>query len=310
VNLSPRSLDTPVPGELVEILPGVARITAPNPSLMTGPGTNTYLVGDRDLVALDPGPADDAHLDAVAAAAEGYGRIAAVVVTHHHSDHAPGARGLKARTGAVVLGYAESATYTPDRRLREGDVVELGDLPLTALHTPGHAADHLCYRIDRTGPLLFSGDHIMAGSTVVIAPPDGDMAAYLDSLKRLLGEQPPFEAIAPGHGSALCDPIGVIAGYLEHRLAREAAVAGFLERRRRASIEELVAEVYTDVPEVLHPVARYSVWAHLLKLRDEGRAESPDASTIEGSWTPAPGGSAAGTAGAGGTTGAGGAGGG
>jgi glyoxylase-like metal-dependent hydrolase (beta-lactamase superfamily II) len=283
--LSGRSLDTPVPGELVEIVPRVMRITAPNPSLMTGPGTNTYLVGERDLVAIDPGPDDDAHLDAVAAAAESYGgRIAAVIVTHHHSDHAPGARGLADRTGAVVLGYEARGGYVPDRRLGEGDVVDLGDLPIRALHTPGHASDHLCYLVEEPARLLFSGDHIMGGSTVVIAPPDGDMAAYLASLDRLLGEQPAIEAIAPGHGPAMPDPLGVISGYRQHRLAREAAVLAALQRRRTAGIDQIVADVYTDVPEVLHPIARYSVWAHLLKLRTEGRASSADPDTVESEW--------------------------
>ena len=283
--ITDRSLEIPVPGELVEVVPWVMRMTAPNPSVMTGPGTNTYLVGDRDLVAIDPGPVDDAHLDAVATAAETYGRLKAVVVTHHHSDHAPGARGLAERTGATVLGYEERAGFSPDRRITEGDVVDLGDLPLRAVHTPGHASDHLCFLIEEPMRLLFSGDHIMGGSTVVIAPPDGDMADYLRSLDRLLGEQPAIDAIVPGHGPVMSDPIAVITGYQAHRLAREAAVLLALDGRREATIEEIVADVYVDVPEALHPIARYSVWAHLLKLRDEGKAASNDPSTVEGGWT-------------------------
>jgi glyoxylase-like metal-dependent hydrolase (beta-lactamase superfamily II) len=279
------SLAPPVPGVLVEIVPRVMRITAPNPSIMTGPGTNTYLVGERALVAVDPGPDDDVHLDAVAAAAETYGRITAVVVTHHHSDHAPGAAGLAARTGAVVLGYERRPEYSPDRLLAEGDVVDLGDLPLRALHTPGHAADHLCFLIDEPAPMLFSGDHVMGGSTVVIAPPDGDMAAYLASLRRLLDERPALELIAPGHGPVMPDPTGVLSGYIDHRLAREAAVAAALARRGTADVDQIVADVYTDVPELLHPIARYSVWAHLLKLRDEGRAASNQPGTVESTWT-------------------------
>ncbi len=285
--LEGRSLDTPVPGELVTVVPGVERITAPNPSLMTGPGTNTYLVGEHDLVVIDPGPQDDAHLDAVAtAASSSHRRIKAVVVTHHHSDHAPGARGLAERTGAMVLGYGfeDRERFVPDRRLTEGDVVDLGDIPVRALHTPGHASDHLCYTVERPMRLLFSGDHIMGGSTVVIAPPDGDMAEYLASLDRLLGEQPAIGAIAPGHGPAMPDPLGVINGYREHRLAREVAVVAALARRRQAGIDQIVADVYTDVPEVLHPIARYSVWAHLLKLRAEGRAASTDPDTVESEW--------------------------
>ncbi|MHB8246389.1 MAG: MBL fold metallo-hydrolase [Acidimicrobiales bacterium] len=284
MTINDRALAVPVPGELVEVLPRVLRLTAPNPSIMTGPGTNTYLVGEKDLVAIDPGPVDDAHLDAVASAAESYGRLRAVIVTHHHSDHAPGSRGLAERTGAVVLGYEERAGFSPDRQITEGAVVDLGDLPLRAVHTPGHASDHLCYMLDDSMRLLFSGDHIMGGSTVVIAPPDGNMAEYLASLDRLLGEQPAIEAIVPGHGAVMTDPIAVISEYRSHRLAREGAVLAALEHRGDATIDQIVADIYVDVPEVLHPVARYSVWAHLLKLRDEGHASSEEPGTVEGTW--------------------------
>lgn len=283
--VSASGLETPRPGELVEVVAGVNRITAPNPSIMTGPGTNTYLVGERDLVAIDPGPADDDHLDAVAAAAESYGRLKAVIITHGHSDHAPGARGLAERTGATVLGFEEREGFVPDRRITEGDIVDLGDLPLRAAHTPGHSSDHLCYLTERPVRLLFSGDHIMGGSTVVIAPPDGDMAAYLASLDRLLGERPAIDAIAPGHGGVMTDPLAVMTEYMQHRLAREQAVLAALRARQSATIEQIVADVYTDVRPELHPIARYSVWAHLLKLRDDGRADSSEPGTVESDWT-------------------------
>ncbi len=286
MSLAPRAFEVPVPGELVEVAPRVLRLTAPNPSIMTGPGTNTYLVGEHDLVAIDPGPVDEGHLDAVAAAAAERGRLRAVLVTHHHADHAPGARGLAERTGAEVLGYEERETYSPDRLVREGDLVEVGDVALRAVHTPGHASDHLCFLTETPDRLLFSGDHVMGGSTVVIAPPDGDMAAYLDSLDRLLGERPPIERIVPGHGPLMPDARAVLIGYRAHRLAREAAVLAALARRNRASVEELVADVYTDVPEALHPVARYSVWAHLLKCRDEGLATSAAPDRLEATWEP------------------------
>ncbi|MHB1988515.1 MAG: MBL fold metallo-hydrolase [Acidimicrobiales bacterium] len=282
-----RPLEVPVPGELVTVLGTVRRLTAPNPSLMTGPGTNTYLVGDRDIVAIDPGPADDGHLDAIAEAVEDYGRLRAVIVTHSHSDHAPGARGLAERTGAVVLGFEERADFVPDRRIAEGDTVELGDVTLRAVHTPGHASDHLCYLIDEPSRLLFSGDHVMGGSTVVIAPPDGNMTDYLASLDRLIGARPRISAIAPGHGPVMNDPLGVLTGYRAHRLAREGAVAAALEKRADATIEQIVADVYTDVASVLHGVARYSVWAHLRKLMSEGRAWSAQPDTIEGAWSSA-----------------------
>jgi glyoxylase-like metal-dependent hydrolase (beta-lactamase superfamily II) len=279
-------------GVPVTLLPGVVRILAPNPSLMTGPGTNTYLIGGEDLVAIDPGPDDDAHLDRVAAAASG--RLRYIVVTHTHADHAPGARGLAVRTGATVLGYGARNGFAPDAELREGDVVAGADVTLRALHTPGHASDHLCYLLEQVGDaraaassagfgagstvaaspgagVLFSGDHVMGGSTVVIAPPDGNMAAYLASLTRLQGLDPPLIGIAPGHGGYLGDPRTVIDGYLSHRAAREASVLAALDDGMEMTIDELVEEIYRDVAAELHPVARYSVWAHLEKLLAEGR---------------------------------------
>lgn len=281
--LSEAALARPVPGELVDVTEGVRRLTAPNPSLMTGPGTNSYLVGRDSLVVIDPGPDEEEHLEALAEAAGG--RLAAVIVTHTHPDHAPGARHLAETTGAVVLGYEARDGFRPDRRIGEGDVVTEGDLALRAVHTPGHASDHLCYLIEEDEPLLFSGDHVMGGSTVVIAPPDGDMSAYLAALERLLELSPPLHAIAPGHGAALADPERVLRDYIAHRLARERAVLAALSARHRAVVTELVADVYTDVPEELHPIARYSVWAHLLKLRDEGLASSPEPSDIAAPWT-------------------------
>ena len=281
-------LDTPVPGTPVVVLPGILRLTAPNPSVMTGPGTNTYLVGHDALVAIDPGPDDAAHLEAVAATAGG--RLRAIVVTHTHPDHAPGAARLARLTGARVLGYGARDGFDPDDTLSEGDELGAGDLPLRAVHTPGHASNHLCYLTTVAGAdgsttaILFSGDHIMSGSTVVIAPPDGDMVDYFGSLERVLDFDPPITVIAPGHGAMLPDPRHVIEGYLHHRRAREEAVASSLETRGDAAIEDIVADVYTDVPEALHPIARFSVWAHLRKLAAEGRAHSDNLDDVTARW--------------------------
>jgi glyoxylase-like metal-dependent hydrolase (beta-lactamase superfamily II) len=268
------------PGVACALGPLVRRIVAPNPGLMTGPGTNTYLVGIDEIAVIDPGPDETSHLDAIAAC--GGDRIRWILLTHTHPDHAPGAVGLKERTGAQVLafGAADSSQFEviePDVAIGEGFELEGTEFRLTALHTPGHASDHLCYLLERSR-LLFSGDHVMQGSTVVIKPPDGDMAAYLESLRRLLTLR--VRAIAPGHGHVIEDPVATVEGYLAHRSAREAAIVEALVAGDR-SVDEIVRRVYVDVADELHPVARHSVYAHLLKLVGEGRARG---SSIEGAW--------------------------
>ena len=268
------------PGVACAIGPLVRRIVAPNPGLMTGPGTNTYLVGIDEIAVIDPGPDEASHLDAIAAC--GGDRIRWILLTHTHPDHAPGAVGLKARTGGQVLafgaaGHGEGEVVQPDVTIRDGFELEATEFRLTALHTPGHASDHLCFLLERSR-LLFSGDHVMQGSTVVIKPPDGDMAAYLDSLRRLLTLR--VRSIAPGHGYVIEDPTETVEGYLAHRSAREAAIVEALVAGDR-SVDEIVRRVYVDVADELHPVARHSVYAHLLKLVGEGRARG---SSIEGAW--------------------------
>lgn len=284
------------PGVAVEVTPLVRRVLAPNPGVMTGPGTNTYLIGDGDgpLAVIDPGPANDAHLDAVAAA--GQGRIRWILATHTHIDHSPGAAGLRERTGAPVYGFGPPPPaargvagleghdweFRPDQRV--GDGWQLPDAPfaLSALHTPGHASNHLCFVLEYRGRLLFSGDQIMAGSTVVIAPPDGDMAIYLESLERLRGEG--IDWIAPGHGDLLEDPAAVLDSYVAHRREREAAILGALREAGRTGVEQLVAAVYVDVPADRHPIARYSVWAHLRKLAAEGLVRGDEPDDLSAAW--------------------------
>jgi glyoxylase-like metal-dependent hydrolase (beta-lactamase superfamily II) len=163
-------------------------------------------------------------------------------------------------------------------------VIEATEFVLRAVHTPGHASNHLCFLLEQER-MLFSGDHIMDGSTVVISPPDGDMADYLASLERLRSLRPRLRAIAPAHGHLIEDPQAKITEYVEHRLQREAQVLDDLAGRGTATVAELVADIYTDVPEALHPMAARSVWAHLRKLADEGRAHSKDADDPEGTWS-------------------------
>jgi glyoxylase-like metal-dependent hydrolase (beta-lactamase superfamily II) len=271
-----------VPGEVLQISPLVQRVLCDNPSVFTGPGTNTYLVGrpdSGDLAVIDPGPQDDAHLDRIAEV--GAGRIRWILVTHTHSDHSPGATGLKERTGAELIGFDARDDFEPDRQAGEGFVLGASGFELRALHTPGHASNHLCYLLD-DDQLLFSGDHLMNGSTVVIAPPDGDMAAYLAALRRLSGM--PISVIAPGHGDRIDDPQGKIDEYVTHRLAREEAVASALASAQRATVEQLVEAVYVDVAPAMHPIARFSLWAHLRKLVADGRAVAADPDDIETVW--------------------------
>ncbi|MDH4094246.1 MAG: MBL fold metallo-hydrolase [Betaproteobacteria bacterium] len=264
-----------VPGEAKRLDQYVTRIVAPNPGMMTGPGTNTYLVGEGDLAVIDPGPAIDEHVRAVLEA--GAGRIRWVLCTHTHLDHSPAAAAIKAATGAVVIGRPAPALpgqdqgFAPDRVLGHGDRFMFGGLTLRALHTPGHASNHLCYLLENTR-MLFTGDHVMQGSTVVINPPDGDMRAYLASLELLLAED--VLILAPGHGYLIGEPHREVRRLVRHRLAREHKVVSALARLGAAEPDALVREVYDDVSARLHGVALRSLSAHLEKLAAEGRAHS------------------------------------
>jgi glyoxylase-like metal-dependent hydrolase (beta-lactamase superfamily II) len=267
-----------ISGQLDEIAPGVRRLVARNPGFMTGPGTNTYLVGTQRCAVIDPGPHDPVHIERILEAAGG--RVSAILATHTHPDHSPAVAALAQSTGAEVLGRGtpahgrQDATFAPTRVLNDGDVVRVGDLALRAIHTPGHASNHLCYLLEGAG-MLFSGDHVMQGSTVVIGPPDGDMKVYLQSLARLQRE--PVTRIAPGHGTVIEDAQSEVARLIAHRLQREAKVVERLRRAGRATIDVLVASVYDDVDPRLHPVAKGSLLAHLLKLEADGRAARDDA---------------------------------
>jgi len=270
-----------VHGVASALSPLVRRIVAPNPSRMTGPGTNTYLVGIDEIVVVDPGPDIETHLDAIAGC--GGDRIRWIVCTHTHEDHSPGVAGLKERTGAEVLAFDQRDDLVIDRAMGDGDVIEATEFVLRAVHTPGHASNHLCFLLEQERT-LFSGDHIMEGSTVVVAPPDGDMGAYLRSLEQLRALRPKLRAIAPGHGHLIDRPLEKIDEYLAHRLAREAQVLAVLQDAGTTDIKTIVTKLYADVPEELHVMAGYSVWAHLLKLAEDGRATGSD---LEGTWSAA-----------------------
>jgi glyoxylase-like metal-dependent hydrolase (beta-lactamase superfamily II) len=232
---------------------------------MTGPGTNTYLVGIDEIVVIDPGPDDATHLDAIAGC--GGDRIRWIVCTHTHIDHWPGVAGLRDRTGAEVLAFDARDGLEIDRPLADGDPIEATEFVLRAIHTPGHASNHLCYLLEQER-MLFSGDHIMNGSTVVIRPPDGDMGAYLEQLERLKAWRPRLRSIAPGHGHLIEQPLAKIDEYLTHRHEREAQVLECV-RSGTTKVDDIVATLYPDLIEELIPMAEATVWAHLLRLREQ-----------------------------------------
>lgn len=265
-----------LPGEPVRLAPMVWRLTAPNPGVMTGPGTNTYLVGrEGRYLVIDPGPRIEAHVDAIMQATGGH--IDALLVTHTHVDHSPAAARLAELTGARRVGLPpplhgrHDGGFDPDIQPADGQVVEAAGVQLEAVHTPGHASNHVCWWLAEEG-MLFTGDHLMQGSTVVIDPPDGDMTVYLRSLRMLPQRLPGLAWLAPGHGFLIGQPERAIDRLIAHRLAREDKVRRALAACGAATLDELLPHVYDDVPAGRHPVARRSLLAHLLKLRDEGLA--------------------------------------
>ncbi|MCZ2497425.1 MBL fold metallo-hydrolase [Xylophilus sp. Kf1] len=269
--------DRPVP-----LLRNLRRLTADNGGVMTGPGTNTYLVGSAatGYLVIDPGPADAAHLQRLFEATAG--DIRCIVCTHSHPDHSPGALPLQALCALrpPILGLPSAPTarpdsrFMPDRRLEDGErlVLSSGDgqetHTLRVVHTPGHAANHLCLLLEEDA-LLFSGDHVLNGSTTIVSPPDGDMDDYLRSLDRLaaLCRQEGVEYILPAHGHVLGDAVGAIARLKAHRLAREAKVAAAMQALPGGSADDWVRHAYDDVPPAVWPIAVRSLTAHVDRLR-------------------------------------------
>ena len=261
------------PGRCVSIGRSVRRIVAPNAGMMTGPGTNTYLIGTSEVAVLDPGPDDAQHLHAILTAA-GPG-IRWILVTHTHPDHSPLAKQLALRTGARLIGLPPPAdgrqdtTFDSQHPPGDGELLVLGESRMTAIHTPGHASNCVCYLLEDER-LLFTGDHVLEGVTPVILPPDGDMSAYLKSIGKL--ESRDFARIAPGHGGVIERGKEILKALRVHRLAREAKALRSLHRLGAATLDQLTPVVYDDVPADRHRWARLTLEAHLIKLARENRA--------------------------------------
>jgi glyoxylase-like metal-dependent hydrolase (beta-lactamase superfamily II) len=267
--------DPPAPGTAETLLPGITRIVAPNPGPMTYHGTNTWLVeGSDGLTVIDPGPDHPAHVEATAAA--GHGRITLILLTHTHPDHAAAAPALRAATGAPLAAWPHpwARDFHADIPLADGQ--RIGNLQ--AVHTPGHASDHLCFA--RDDGTLFSGDHVMSWNTTIVSPPDGDMAAYMNSLRLLLTRND--TQYCCGHGPILPRPHAMVRALLLHRLGREAAIAAALGPNP-VTVEAITAALYTGVDQSLHKAASRTVLAHLLKLETDGAARRGES----GLWTAA-----------------------
>ena len=245
--------------------------------MMTGPGTNTYLVGEEEVAVIDPGPAIESHLEAIMELADA--PIAWVLVTHTHPDHSPGANVLAQITGAELIGRPapegphQDTTFAPHFFVSDGEKLETEEFVLEAVHTPGHASNHVCF-LHQESNWLFTGDHVIDGSTVVIDPPDGNMKQYIDSLRRV--RRFACDALAPGHGTLIHDPERVIDWIIDHRLERESKVTAALAANPGLTTRELVPHVYKDVDKKLYGWAERSLLAHLLKLEEDCAAMRTD----------------------------------
>jgi len=287
-------------GEPSDIAPGVRRIVANNGGPLTFHGTNTYLVGTDTLAVIDPGPDDAAHRDAIVRAA-GDNPITHILVTHRHRDHVDGTLALKSVTGAQTCAFDGTRAlrgmeinnptgrafidldFDPDLNIKDGDKVVGADWQLNAVHTPGHAPDHLCFALEAEN-ILFSGDHVMSWNTTVIAPPEGSMADYIASLEKLL---PRTDALfLPGHGGQLANPRRAVRAYLLHRKMREQAILDAI-RNGTSTINSLVSEIYSGAPRSVVGAAALSVLAHVELLHARGLVTCAPKLALDAAFYPA-----------------------
>ena len=267
----------------VRVSPRISRVVADNPGPFTFKGTGVYIVGDKDVAVIDPGPDDASHVDALKRALEGR-RVTHILVTHTHADHSPAAKPLKEWSGAKTYAFGPHGSgkledgvrveeggdmqFTPDVRVKDGEIIKGNGFTFECVFTPGHTSNHMCYAL-REENALFTGDHVMGWSTTVVTPPDGDMAQYMASVKKLMARDDAI--LYPTHGAPVTDPKPFLAAYLEHRLDREKQIVACI-RDGLTTIPQMVARMYADVDKRLHPAASRSVLAHLIQLENENRA--------------------------------------
>ncbi|HUB86214.1 MAG TPA: MBL fold metallo-hydrolase [Rhizomicrobium sp.] len=276
-----RNFESPYESD-VAVTPLIHRVLANNPGPFTFKGTGVYIVGGKDVAVIDPGPDDPGHVDALKRALAGK-NVTHILVTHTHADHSPAAKPLKEWSGAKTYGFGphgsgkaeEGVTveeggdrdFVPDVRVKDGDIVAGNGFTFECVYTPGHTSNHMCFAL-KEERALFTGDHIMGWSTTVVTPPDGDMAQYMASVKKLMARDD--RILYPTHGAPVTDPKPFLAAYLEHRLEREAQIVAGI-RDGLSTIPQMVARMYADVDKRLHPAASRSVLAHLIQLEHEGR---------------------------------------
>jgi glyoxylase-like metal-dependent hydrolase (beta-lactamase superfamily II) len=269
------------------VSPLISRVLTDNPGPFTFKGTGVYIVGDKDVAVIDPGPDTPAHIAALKHALDGK-RVTHILVTHTHNDHSPAAQPLKEWSGAKTYAFGPHGsgmsddgpkleeggdmTFVPDVRVKDGDVLSGNGFTFECVFTPGHTSNHMCFAL-REEKALFTGDHVMGWSTTVVTPPDGDMAAYMASLRKLLLRDDAI--LYPTHGAPIRDPKPFVRAYIDHRLEREAQIVACL-RDGIATIPEMVARIYVDTDKRLHPAAARSVLAHLIQMTQDGRMTAED----------------------------------
>ena len=285
-------------GELTQLSPLIQRVIANNPGPFTYTGTGVYIIGDKNIAVIDPGPALPEHRAALDEALQGR-RVTHVLMTHHHIDHSPLAIPLARDHGCEVYGYGlqirpleggevrleagDDLSFKPDVEIRGGDIIKGDGWTIEAIHTPGHTSNHMCFDL-REENTLFSGDHIMGWSTSVVSPPDGHMGDYLDSLKRIKDRH--FDRIWPTHGPCIEAVDEFVGAYIDHRLARETQIMGALNDGL-TQIMDIVERLYVDVDKRLYPAAAHSVLSHLIHMRETGRVSANDKNGLKTEYRPA-----------------------